>query len=159
MIEQITRLNVNEESCSNHFIQWGALEGLRACREETKRIISILRERRDAACEILKTIRGVEVAKPNSTFYLFPDVTEAMKNLGFTDVEEFRKYILETTGVSFCTRKHFGTPMDGEEREYIRLALSGIEKDEIREGLLKFKEAVENPDMIRKWREQRSARF
>ncbi len=77
-----------------------------------------------------------------------------MKNLGFTDVEEFRKFMLETTGVSFCTRKHFGTPMDGEGREYIRIAYSGIDVDGIREGLLKFKEAIENPELAEKWRKR-----
>ena len=28
MIDVIAKLNVNDESCSNHFIQYGALEGL-----------------------------------------------------------------------------------------------------------------------------------
>ncbi len=154
MIKQITRLNVNDESCSNHFIQFGALEALKSCQDDARKIVEILRKRRDTACEILESIKGVRLIKPNSTFYLFPDITEAMKNLGFTDVEEFRKFMLETTGVSFCTRKHFGTPMDGEGREYIRIAYSGIDVDGIREGLLKFKEAIENPELAEKWRKR-----
>ncbi|MCK5023784.1 MAG: aminotransferase class I/II-fold pyridoxal phosphate-dependent enzyme, partial [Candidatus Aenigmarchaeota archaeon] len=70
MIEEITRLNVNDESCSNHFIQWGALEALSNSESETKRIIDILKERRDVTCEILNSIEGVKVSRPNSTFYL-----------------------------------------------------------------------------------------
>ncbi len=153
MIKEINRLNVNDESCSNHFIQWGAVEALKYCHKESKEILETLRERRDAACEILESIRGIKVIKPNSTFYLFPDVTDAMKNLGFDDVEEFRKFIIETTGVSFCTRNHFGTKIDGEDREYIRIAYSGINVKDIREGLLEFKEAIENPEIVKKWRE------
>jgi aspartate/methionine/tyrosine aminotransferase len=155
MIKEINRLNVNDESCSNHFIQWGAVEALKHCHKESKEILETLRERRDAACRILESIRGIKVIKPNSTFYLFPDVTDAMKDLGFGDVEEFRKFIIETTGVSFCTRNHFGTKIDGEDREYIRLAYSGIEVEEIREGLLKFKEVIENPEIVKKWRRGR----
>jgi len=155
MMEQINRLNVNDESCSNHFIQWGALAGLRSTKKETKQIIDTLRKRRDLACKLLNGIKGVKVFKPNSTFYIFPDVTDAMRNLGFDDVEEFRRFILETTGVSFCTRRHFGTPLESEEREFIRLAYSGIDLKDIREGLLKFKEAAENPEAAEKWRKNR----
>jgi aspartate/methionine/tyrosine aminotransferase len=156
MIKEITRLNVNDESCSNHFIQFGALEALKCCKEESKKIVDILRKRRDTACKILNGIKGVKVVKPNSTFYLFPDITDAMHDLGFKDVEEFRLFILDTTGVSFCTRRHFGSPTDGEDREYIRIAYSGIELNDIKEGLLKFKEAIENPEIIKKWRNGKS---
>jgi aspartate/methionine/tyrosine aminotransferase len=157
MIEQINRLNVNDESCSNHFIQWGALAALKDTKKETRQILETLRQRRDLTCRLLKTIKGVKVIKPNATFYLFPEVTEAMRSLGFADVEDFRKYILHTTGVSFCTRRHFGTPLDGEEREYIRLAYSGIDLKNIREGLKKMKAAIENPALAEKWRKQTRA--
>jgi len=156
MVEQMNRLNVNDESCSNHFIQWGALEALKATEKDTSRILRILKRRRNLAVRMLKKMKGVKIFKPNSTFYLFPDVTDAMRNLGFTEVEDFRKYILHTTGVSFCTRKHFGTPMDGEHREYIRLAYSGIDLPDIKEGLAKMKEALENPAKAEEWRSQKS---
>jgi aspartate/methionine/tyrosine aminotransferase len=152
MVEQMNRLNINDESCSNHFIQWGALEALKATEKDTARILRILKRRRNLAVRMLKKMKGVKIFKPNSTFYLFPDVTDAMRNLGFTEVEDFRKYMLHTTGVSFCTRKHFGTPMDGEHREYIRLAYSGIDLPDIKEGLTKMKEALENPAMVEEWR-------
>jgi len=67
-----------------------------------------------------------------------------MANLGISDVEEFRKLILDRTGVSFTTRNHFGTPLPGEDQKYIRLAYSGIDKEDIREGLLKMKELIES---------------
>jgi aspartate/methionine/tyrosine aminotransferase len=152
MVEQMNRLNINDESCSNHFIQWGALEALRSTEKETAKILKTLKRRRNLAVRLLKKIRGVRIFRPNATFYLFPEITEAMRNIGFTDVEEFRKYILETTGVAFCTRKHFGTPLDGENREYIRLAYSGIDARDIKEGLAKMKEALESPELADKWR-------
>ena len=156
MIDQINRLNVNDESCSNHFIQWGAIAALKYANKDAKKILETLRKRRDLACKMLNEIKGVKVVKPNSTFYLFPDVTEAMRNLGFDDVEEFRRYILETTGVAFCTRKHFGTPLENENGEYIRLAYSGIDLKDIKEGLKKMKEAIENRELAEKWRKSKS---
>ena len=46
---------------------------------------------------------------------------------------------MHETGVSFCTRAHFGRVRENESQRYIRLAYSGIEVDEIAEGLGKFK--------------------
>jgi DNA-binding transcriptional MocR family regulator len=49
---------------------------------------------------------------------------------------------LHQTGVSFCTREHFGRRQPGEERQYIRLAYSGIEVADIREGLGRLNEWI-----------------
>jgi len=139
IIDAIAKLNVNDESCSNHFIQHGAIEALTGDPSGHQEILSILKERRDKCVEILNTIPGVHCYRPNATFYLFPNVTELMKSKALTDYEAFRKAALEETGVSFCTRKHFGSPLPGEEALYIRFAYSGIDLDQIEEGLGKLK--------------------
>jgi len=137
-IEQISKINVNHESCSNHFIQYGALAGLQGSNEEPDRIVAALRERRDELVKRLNEIPGIRCFKPEATFYLFPNVTGAMKSKGISDVEEFRKRCLHETGVSFCTRRHFGRPLPGETEEYVRFAYSGIEMAQIKEGLEKL---------------------
>ncbi|PIY60029.1 aspartate aminotransferase [Candidatus Woesearchaeota archaeon CG_4_10_14_0_8_um_filter_47_5] len=144
VIDQINRLNVNDESCTNHFVQCAGVEALKGPQDETRKILAVLKGRRDLAVELLNTIKGVKVHKPKSTFYLFANVTGAMKAMKLDDVEEFRKLILHKTGVSFCTRKHFGTPLPGETEHYIRLAYSGIGKDAIREGLTAMKQFIES---------------
>lgn len=98
-------------------------------------MLAELQRRRDAAVSGLQRIAGVSVATPEATFYLFPNVTNAMAKLGFTDVGEFATAALRNTGVSFCTRRHFGRPQPGEDQDYIRLAYSGIGVDDIAEGL------------------------
>jgi aspartate aminotransferase len=137
-IEHIAKINVNDESCSNHFIQYGALAGLQGTLEGPDRILSTLQERRDVLVGLLNTIPGIRCFKPEATFYLFPNVTGAMGRKGFQDVEDFRKACLEATGVSFCTRRHFGRPLPGETEQYIRFAYSGIDVSEIKEGMAKF---------------------
>jgi aspartate/methionine/tyrosine aminotransferase len=106
-------------------------------------MMSTLKKRRDVAVEILNSMNGVRVARPQSTFYLFPNVTEAMQHLGTKTVEEFRKKVLDETGVSFTTRNHFGSPLEGEDRSYIRLAYSGIGVEDISEGLGRMKELLD----------------
>jgi aspartate/methionine/tyrosine aminotransferase len=142
-IEAIIKLNVNDESCSNHFVQYAALAGLTGDQSGPKKILGILKERRDAAVDILDTIPGVRCFRPNATFYLFPNVTEAMKKKGLDNYDKFRLAVLENTGVSFCTRLHFGRPLPGETERYIRLAYSGIDLADIREGLGRFKAFIE----------------
>lgn len=143
IIDLISRFNVNDESCTNNFVQWAGLAAIRGPLDEHAKMLGVLKERRDAAIEILNQMNGVSVGAPNSTFYLFANVTEVIRNTGMNDVEEFRKHILQKTGVSFTTRNHFGTPLPGEKQKYIRLAYSGINTPEIREGLGKMKGLLE----------------
>jgi aspartate/methionine/tyrosine aminotransferase len=142
IIDVIIKLNVNDESCPNHFIQYGAIEGLTGDQSESRRILQVLKERRDAAVGILNTIEGVRCFRPNATFYLYPNITGVMRKKGFTSYDEFRRAVLHQTGVSFCTRLHFGRPLPGETDYYIRLAYSGIDVDQVREGLGKFKDFI-----------------
>jgi aspartate/methionine/tyrosine aminotransferase len=143
IIDVIAKLNVNDESCSNHFIQYGAIEGLTGDPSGPQQILRILKERRDTAVDLLNRIPGVRCQRPNATFYLYPNVTGAMLRKGFSDYESFRRALLHATGVSVCARTHFGRPLPGETDFYIRLAYSGIDVSEIHEGLSKFKAFVE----------------
>ncbi|MDX1707702.1 MAG: aminotransferase class I/II-fold pyridoxal phosphate-dependent enzyme [Desulfobacterales bacterium] len=143
IIEVIAKLNVNDESCPNHFIQYGAIEGLTGDPTEAQQILDTLKDRRDTAVDILNSIEGIHCFRPNATFYLFPNVTAAMQRKGFNDYEDFRRSVLTATGVSFCSRLHFGRPLEGEKNAYIRLAYSGIDKSEIEEGLTKFKAFID----------------
>ncbi|MGD8960926.1 MAG: aminotransferase class I/II-fold pyridoxal phosphate-dependent enzyme [Desulfobacterales bacterium] len=143
IIDVIAKLNVNDESCPNHFIQYGAIEGLTGDQSEVQQILDTLKERRDIAVDILNSIEGVHCFRPNATFYLFPNVTAAMQQKGFSDIEEFRRGVLSATGVSFCSRLHFGRLLKDEKNAYIRLAYSGIDKSEIEEGLTRFKAFIE----------------
>jgi aspartate/methionine/tyrosine aminotransferase len=140
VIDVIAKLNVNDESCSNHFIQYGALEGLTGDQSGPKAILTTLKERRDTAVELLNSMPGVNCPSPEATFYLFPEVTELMTRKGFgADYAGFAEDILVRTGVSLCTRLHFGRPLPGENRRFVRLAYSGIDVADIRKGLQALK--------------------
>lgn len=139
IVDVIAKLNVNDESCSNHFIQYGALEGLSGDQSGPREIVRVLRERRDACVELLGQIPGVSCFTPEATFYLFPNVSELMERKGYASYDELRRAALEETGVSFCTRLHFGRALPGEKDAYVRFAYSGITVPLIEEGLGKLK--------------------
>jgi len=139
LVSHIATLNVNQESCTTHFIQWAGVEALRGDQTGAEEILAILRERRDLAVRLLNDIDGVSCYSPEATFYLFPDVTALMERKGFATYDELRRAALEQTGVSFCTRLHFGRELPGESRRYARFAYSGIDTADIAEGLGKLK--------------------
>jgi aspartate/methionine/tyrosine aminotransferase len=143
MIDIIIKLNVNDESCTSHPTQYAALEALTGEQTGAETILHILQKRRDLCVDRLNTIDGIQCYRPNATFYLYPDVTEAMLNKGFSDYSSFLQQILLHTGVSMCARSHFGTSMAGESRKYLRLAYSGIDSEQIEEGLEKVKNYLE----------------
>ena len=132
--EMIAKLNTNDESCTTHFVQAAGVEAI-AHPEGAAPMLAELQRRRDAAVDGLATIDGITCATPEATFYLFPNVTAVMSRMGFADVSDFATAALQNTGVSFCTRQHFGRPQADEIEQYIRLAYSGISVDDIAEGL------------------------
>jgi aspartate/methionine/tyrosine aminotransferase len=144
IIDVIATLNVNDESCTNHFVQYAGIEALRGPQDSYQHLIRVLKERRDKAADILSSIRGIRCYKSNATFYLYPNVTKPMKDKGISDHETFRRTVLRETGVSFCTRLHFGQALPGETDYYIRIAYGGIDVDRIVQGLNLFKEYLES---------------
>ena len=143
IIEQIARFNVNDESCTNHFIQHALAETLQDSDSNSALILNELKKRRDICLTILNSINGINLPKPESTFYLFLNVTSIMSDKGFDNLDEFRVEALKATGVSFCTRHHFGTSLKEETKKYIRLAYSGIDQNDIKLGLTHFKNWIE----------------
>lgn len=141
--EVIAELNVNAESCSNHFIQWAMIEALTGPQDGPRNIVQTLNERRDLAGSLLQAIDGVTLTIPETTFYLYPNVTEVMRRKGSDDISRFQQSALEDTGVAFCTRNHFGRPLPGEARYFVRFAYSGINIPEIKKGLRILKDYFE----------------
>ncbi|PXF44120.1 Aspartate aminotransferase [Gracilariopsis chorda] len=134
LIDQVTKINTNDEACTTHFVQVAGVTALTdpAAAKFTKDMVSDLEERRDVLYDVLNEVPGFKAIKPKATFYMVCNVTEAMSKMEITDIEKFRSKVLSNTGVSFCTRAHFGTPIAGETEMYVRFAFSGVTVDQIK---------------------------
>ena len=141
--QQLAKLNTNDESCTTHFVQSAGVEALRDPSGSQPLLVE-LRRRRDAAVAALAAVPGVTCATPEATFYLFPNVTQAVARFGFDSVSEFATSALHHTGVSFCTRHHFGTAQPDETEHYVRFAYSGIDVGDITEGIGRLATWVES---------------
>lgn len=144
LTDWFSRLNTNNESCTTHFVQYAGLAALQDAEAEIGQIRSTLQARRDAAYAELSTTPGITLTKPETTFYLFPEVSEAMRMVNSGDLADFADRALRETGCSFCTRNHFGRPLSGEDRRYIRLAYSGLSAQAISEGLGRLREWIDS---------------
>ena len=144
IIKHISKLNVNAESCTTHFIQDAMVEALNGDQTGPQNLLKTLKERRNATVNGLNAIDGLEVSLPRSTFYIFPNVNHIMKSKGLKNVEELQLGALENANVSFCTRDHFGRPNKNETDYYIRFAYSGINENDINEGMAKLKKYFES---------------
>jgi len=110
--------------------------------------MALYKQKRDFVIEKLNQIKGVSCYNPKGAFYLFPNVTQACRNLGLANAEEMRQYLLtydkdNKKGVAVLTRNHFGRRLAEEKEEYIRLSFAGT-MESLAEGLKRLKQAIEN---------------
>lgn len=134
LIKEVTKINTNDEACTTHFVQVAGVTALThpEAKKFTVDMVSELEDRRDVLADELNSVPGFHAIKPKATFYMMANVTKAMKMMGIRDIEKFRSKVLSETGVSFCTRAHFGTPTVSEREMYVRFAFSGVTVDQIK---------------------------
>lgn len=134
IIDQVTKINTNDEACTTHFVQVAGVTALThpEAKKFTVDMVEELEERRDVLASELNSVPGFHAISPKATFYMMANVTKAMSAMGISDIEKFRSKVLSETGVSFCTRAHFGTPTPGETNMYVRFAFSGVTVDQIK---------------------------
>ena len=143
VIDIITKINT-PAICTNHFVQMAGVEALCGDQSGAENILSALQARRDLIVDRLNAIDGVSVPASDATFYLFADVTDVYRRMGYShtrtaDAQKFRVTTMHETGVSFCARTHFGRALPGEERMYVRFAYSGIDENDAVTGLAALK--------------------
>ena len=144
VVDIITKINTNDESCTNQFVQLAGVEALQGDQSGSAHIVNTLQGRRDRIVDLLNGIDGVTVPDSDATFYLFPDATDVYRRHGYRvgndeDIQAFRITTMHETGVSFCARTHFGRSLPGEERVHVRFAYSGIDEKDAEEGLTALK--------------------
>ena len=144
VVDVITKLNTNDESCTNHFVQLAGVEALTGDQSGAEAIVRTLAKRREEVVAGLRAIDGVQVPDTAATFYLFVDVSAVFERMGDGDPHQFRVDTMHSTGVSFCSRTHFGRELPGEGRTWVRFAYSGIDAGDAAEGLERLKDYWES---------------
>jgi len=142
LASKIAQLETNCESCTATFTQMAAVEAYLGTQEATEKMVNEFKERRDIIVDGLNNIDGISCLCPKGSFYVFPNVTQACKNLGFSNAKKLQEYLLYNADVAVLPRTAFGVKNVGEDQEYIRLSYA-TSRDNIINGLEKIKKAIE----------------
>ncbi len=116
-----TRWVTNTDSCPPHPNQYAALEALNGPQDAAQAMRDVFLERRERIGAGLNGIAGIECQTPGGAFYVWPNVTEAVKMVGAADSEELRKRLLHEAGVAVLADTHFGRRVEGDG-EHLRFS-------------------------------------
>jgi aspartate aminotransferase len=170
--EVFKNLNINYFSCTAAYNQEGVRLGLESPEGPVaiRKMVEIFQMRRNLVVDGLNEIPGIRCLKPKGTFYVFPSVEGACRNLGIlgafaelpAGVREktspstlFQMFLLYVHGVATMDRKSFGR-IGAEPFHYLRLSIAtgtedlkkGIERiaagTSDREGFKRFYDAGEH---------------
>ena len=130
LAEQVAKLMVNSNSCTASFTQIAGIEALTGPQDESEKMVTEFKIRRDAIVEGLNSIEGISCLSPHGAFYVFPNVKEVPMNS-----EKLQDYLLDDAGVACLSGTSFGEYGDGYLRfsyansvENIKEALQRMEK-------------------------------
>lgn len=138
----VARLETNCESCTATFTQLAGVEALNGPQDGAEAMVREFKERRDLIVEGLNDIRGISCLSPGGAFYVFPNVTQACRNLGLRDSKQLQEHLLFNGNVAVLPRTSFGMINSNENEQYIRLSYA-TSKELIKEGIARIKRAIE----------------
>ncbi len=135
LAEQVTRLQVNSNSCTAAATQHAGLAALSGPQDAVDRMLEEFRARRDLIVAGLNDLPGVECISPQGAFYAFPNVSGTGRQ-----ADELADLLLEEAGVACLSGTAFGRHGEGHlrfsyanSRENISSALDRMQ--EVLQGL------------------------
>jgi len=133
LAEAMTNIQSHQTSGPATPSQWAAIGALNGVQAGVESLRLTLENNRNVMVERLRAFDGVQITKPDGTFYCFPDFSAYQKNS-----QKLAEFLLEKVRVVTVPGKEFG--MDG----HLRLSFCGTIKD-VTEGIERIQWALD-PD-------------
>jgi len=111
LAEQVTKLQVNSNSCTSAATQYAGLEALAGPQDSVHLMLSEFRARRDLIVAGLNDLPGVECLAPQGAFYAFPRIS----GTGYR-ARDLADLLLEEAGVACLAGTAFGRYGEGHMR-------------------------------------------
>lgn len=115
-------LMVNSNSCAASMTQWAAIEAYTGPQDETLKMVSEFKARRDRIVQALNQIDGISCVTPHGAFYVFPNIS----SFGLKS-EVFASRLLTEGGVAAAGGTAFGSYGEGYMRLSCANSLQNIE--------------------------------
>jgi aspartate/methionine/tyrosine aminotransferase len=118
VVEHVTRLMVNSNSCTASFVQLAGIAALQGDQTPTARMVAEFKRRRDLIVDGLNRLPGVKCARPRGAFYVFPNITGTRRTSA-----EVAERLLNEAGVAALAGTAFGQYGEG----YLRFSYANSE--------------------------------
>jgi aspartate/methionine/tyrosine aminotransferase len=103
LVDAVSKLMVNSNSCAASFTQRAAIEALTGPQADVDNMVAEFHRRRDAFCAALNEVPGFRCAIPGGAFYAFANVKETGKSS-----RELADLLLQQAGVACLDGASFG---------------------------------------------------
>ncbi|MFH1687312.1 MAG: pyridoxal phosphate-dependent aminotransferase [bacterium] len=134
VIEILTKLAINNFSCTTTFAQDALMEALTGPQDEVEKMVAEFQKRRDVFVDGLNKIDGVSCTNPLGAFYVFPNITKTG-----IDSRTLAKRVLEEAYVACLSGTAFGKFGEG----YLRFSYANS-IDNIKEALVRFEKLLKS---------------
>ncbi|WP_017472173.1 pyridoxal phosphate-dependent aminotransferase [Amphibacillus jilinensis] len=141
IIKAMSNLISHSTSNPTTIAQYGALAAYQASDDEIIKMKQAFKTRLDRTYELLTQVPGISCLKPMGAFYLFPNVSEAMKKTGFDSIEAWVTAILEEEKVALVPGSGFGAPNN------VRLSYA-IELDQLEKAIDRIQHFINKHQQI-----------
>jgi len=162
--QSFKNLNINYFSCVPPFLQMAGATALNSPHRHAaiRQMVESFQGRRDDIIPALNSIPGVRCISPLGAFYAFPNIGEAIKDLGVLDAFKslskcesedtspaglFQMFALYHHQVAVLDRRSFGR-IGSDGQHYIRLSMAASQEN-LREGIRRLREALKDRDGFR----------
>ncbi|NUN11994.1 pyridoxal phosphate-dependent aminotransferase [Candidatus Micrarchaeota archaeon] len=129
-------VGINSYSCPANFVQWAGIEALKGQQDSVKKMVSEYEKRKEFVVKRLNEMPGVDCYNPEGAFYVFPNISKAIKN---KPTAEFQNYLLEKFSVSVLAGTNFGSNGEG----FIRISYASS-MNELKQGLDGIEKALKS---------------
>ena len=132
LVEHVIKFCVNNHSCVNAAIQFGAIAALDGSDDSINIMMEKFTQRRNLIYKLLNELPGVECSLPGGAFYAFPNV----KGTGISG-KEFAKKCLHKAGVAIVP----GTAFGRNAQDFVRFSFAAS-RDNISQALENIKKIL-----------------
>lgn len=109
-MKAIADLSSHSTSNPTSIAQYAALAALEGPQEPLEEMKKAFKERRDKVYALLVQLPGVSCVMPQGAFYLFPNVSQVLKESAYQSVDQWAEALLEQEKVALVPGSGFGAP-------------------------------------------------
>ncbi len=110
LIQAMTKVQSQSTSNPTSIAQVAAVAALNSGVTFVTPMRDAFKARHDRLCRQLQALPGLRCRPGDGTFYLFPNIAQALRHLGIPDDQTFAERLLEETGIALVPGSAFGAP-------------------------------------------------